>query len=259
MTGYRIKHRHIVSELYVPTVHNGNTVIFLAGLPSFLGKNTITKKLVDKGCVVFQPYYSGSFDSAGSFQPSSCVRDIPRFIDMATKKTHRELYYNQQLKINTKKIILMGTSYGSSIAALSWANKKVSRVILLSPVLTYNQDFISSIDPSFNFSDQMKALLNLIRKGYPFTYRIKKMSEWNAFLFGKLKQQDPFSILQNKTKKSILIVHGQLDTSIPSTFTKRLITRLDSPHLTSINPKVGHSISSYDNPTIDKIVGFIHR
>src|SRR3989339_840375 len=116
MIGYRIRFKNIISELYVPQKQNGKVIIFFPGLPSFLGKNDMTKELVGAGYTVFQPYYSGSFDSFGDFNPQNCIKDIDVFIKMASQKKHKELYFNKELTIGVKEIILFGISYGSSVA-----------------------------------------------------------------------------------------------------------------------------------------------
>ncbi len=261
MIAYRIKHKNIISELYLPEEHNGKTVIFLSGLPSFLGKNEITRQLINSGVTIFQPFYSGSFDSGGIFSPQQCIKDVKEFIVMAEKNKYTELYYNRQIFTKTREIILIGTSFGSSIATLSCHLPKISKVILLSPVLTYDQKTVNGLGVDFDFKKQMLALVNLLRNGYPYTYRIKNWVELKKFLTGKDPKMDPINHLAKHSKKATLVIHGQKDTSVPSELSKILLTK--NKAIKSLNflapENTSHGISTYEPTVIESLIKFITK
>lgn len=261
MIAYRIKHKNIISEVYLPEKHSGKTVIFLSGLPSFLGKNEITKQLTAKGAAVFQPFYSGSFDSGGIFSPEQCIKDAKEFVAMAEKNKYTELYYNSQICTKTREIILMGTSFGSSIAALGCHLPKISKVVLLSPVLTYNQKTINAVGIDFDFKKQMLALVNLLKDGYPYTYRIKDWAKLKKFLIGENPEMDPISHLAKYSKKPIMMIHGQKDTSVPLELSKILLTKNKMAELLNFltSENTAHSISTYEPTIIESLVKFVTR
>jgi len=253
MINYRIKYKNTISELYYPKESKEIAVIFLPGLPSFLGKNNITKKLTEAGCIVYQPYYSGTYDSSGYFTPSQCIKDVDQFIKMANKNKQKELYFNKILRTEAKKIILIGTSFGSSIVAIN-QNKKVSKKILISPVLTYNQTLIGEIVKNLSFKDQMKGLLRLITKGYPLIYRMNNIKEWREFLFGKNDKFNPIKFLQsNKISEKITIIQGINDSSVPEELNKILLRKFNIHAKFVVDKTAGHSISSYSEKIISMI------
>lgn len=260
MIGYRIKFKNIISELYIPQKQNGKVIIFLPGLPSFLGKNDVTKNLVNTEYVVFQPYYSGSFDSLGDFSPQNCIKDIDIFIKMASQKKHKELYFDKELTINTREIILFGTSYGSSIAVFGCNDNRVSKIVLFSPVLTYEQEKINNLGVNLDFEAQMEALNNLLRRGYPNTYRIKDKSSMRKSLLGSDKDFNPIDYLATKIDKPVFILHGEND-SIPFELSKRLLEDAnvnDNLCELVVIKNAGHSISYFsEDKTIKKLLKFL--
>lgn len=260
MLAYRIKFKGIVSEAYIPEKHNGITIIFLPGLPSYLSKNDLTFAVANSRCAVFHPHYSGSFDSAGNFSPEQCLKDVKTFIQMARQGELQELYFDKKFKLNTKTIVLLGTSFGSSIAALSCREPQVGRIVLLSPVVTYDQKLIEKYVSGFDFNNQMSGLIKLIQKTFPYSYRIRDWGKLKDFLFAKNPERDPIVFLGKNLAKPLLVVHGLKDTSTPHTLTNKLLSGfLRGKDYKAIFPKkVGHSLRTYDKPTIAKIVKFIN-
>ena len=146
MTTYKIKYKNYISNLYLPDLPSGKVVLFLTGLPMSLDISSLLPRLIDAGCTVFYPYYAGTYDSKGFFSGEQSIRDVNKFIEMISQSEVSELYFNKKIKIENKEIILLGMSYGSSIALLG-LNNKINKLILLSPVLLYNQ---KEIDLSFD-------------------------------------------------------------------------------------------------------------
>ncbi len=261
MLAYRINYKKTVAEIYVPEKHNDITVIHLPGLPGLVTKNEITFALVRAGCVVFHPQYSGSFDSAGSFSPKQCLQDVKKFIVMAREKSFSEEYFHKKLTIKTKKIVLLGSSYGSSIAALSVRLSGISGIVLLSPVLTYNQALITKEVSKFDFHAQMMELINLLQRTFPYTYRIKNKNLLIQFLLGEELEFDPIRALEKNLNVPLLLIHGKQDLSIPYQLSKRLLKRFlsDKSYVALFPLKVGHSTSSYGKVEQKKIVDFIRH
>lgn len=143
MIVYRVGFQNYVSELMIPQNANGTVIVFLPGLPNPLAKNPVSELLFNAGYTVFQPFFSGSFDSGGAYQPSQCVQDVAVFAKMARQGVFQELFFSKQITYPVKRCLLLAPSFGGSIAALS--NKDgYDGIVLLAPVLTYNPEIITA-------------------------------------------------------------------------------------------------------------------
>lgn len=256
MISYRIKHGKIISELYISEKPNGKTIVFLPGLPGILGKNETTKYLISKGFTVFQPYYSGSFDSGGIFSPTQCIKDVRDFITMAKKASHKELYFGKTLTVLTKDLVLFGTSFGSSIACLASDNKDISKMVLFAPVLTYDKKRINSCgDDGSSFSSRMVSLLGLLKNGYKYTYRIKDFSAWRNFLLGKDSASDPILYLKDHFRGKALILQGEYDSTLSTNVTAKLLEQFapDSYNFVIVKD-AGHSLSDFKGEDTANII-----
>lgn len=253
MIVYRIKYDKIISELYIPNIPNGHSVIILSGLPSVLYKNNLTTQLVKDGFTVYHPFYSGTFDSEGAFFPENCEKNIATFVEMAKQNSHTELYNNIQLDTSSKKIHLIGSSFGSSIACAASTNTDISSILLLSPVLSYNTK-----DTSVTFRKQLTALLGLLSLGFKHTYRISDFSIWERY-FTTAK---PYLKLNHAQTMPILILHGADDATVKPSQTVKLLKRVgnNSNILFYQLNQTGHSISDYSKPeTVEIIENFFNN
>lgn len=253
---YRIKFKNIISELMIPETPNGTAIVFLPGLPSKPGANKVTEHLFNNGYTIFQPFYSGSFDSSGDFTPTNCIKDVKTFLTMAKQKQFREFYYDKLIKTETKQIVLIGTSFGTSIA-IAANPKNIYKMILLSPILVYDQDIINKLDIKFDFLSQMIGLLSLLKNTFPFSYRIRNFNVWTKFLFKDSVKGSAYHNL-NKISVPTLLVHGNKDKSLPYQLTETVLAQTKNTHLKLESPLVGHSLSTYDTKTLDKISKFIY-
>ncbi len=259
MITYRTKYKGLIAEMLIPEIKNGTTVIILPGLPMSLGKNPIYNSLVNSGFLVILPQYSGSYDSSGFFEFKKCVKDVKKIIELAKKDSINELYFNKNISIKNKKISMIATSFGGSVAVC--ANKYLSEIdslVLLSPVIEYNQKKISNLKKDFDFKSQMNGLFNLIRSGYKFTYRIKKYNIFKKDMFGigLCKPIDFFKKISIPT----LVIHGQKDTSVPFDITQKIQNSFKNDLINWFYPEnVGHSMSSYNDEIINEIIKFIKK
>lgn len=259
MITYKVKHLNLMIDVMIPQNKNGITVIILPGLPMSLGKNIIYNKLVEGGFLVMAPYYSGSYDSGGEFSISNCISDVSKVIKLTKRQSVKEIYFNEEIDIKNEKTFLIASSFGGSVALCSGRHLLgASGMILLSPVIEYNQNMLSKIESIFDFKDQMKHLLGLLKRGHRFSYRIKNYNNLRDFVFGRTKLK-PSDFL-NSIRTPTLIVHGKCDTSIPFTISKYYETIVCNDKISWLYPdRVGHSMSSYDEETINEIFSFIKK
>ncbi|MFA6340751.1 MAG: prolyl oligopeptidase family serine peptidase [Candidatus Paceibacterota bacterium] len=131
--------KDIVCEFLPPNKDTGKVVIFCGGLPSFPSKPEVLKFFAQKGFWVFSPRYRGTWESDGSFLKKSPHQDILDIID-ELPKGFLDLFNNKKYVINVKKIYVIGVSFGGPAAILSSLDKRVSKIVALSPVIDWKKE-----------------------------------------------------------------------------------------------------------------------
>ncbi len=146
----------------------------------------------------------------------------------------------------------------SGLIALLGETKEVSKILLLSPVLLFNQTDISKI-VNFNFKTQMQSLLGLLSRAFSFSYRLTSLQVMRKFLYGQDKILRFDSVLNKikNIKKPVLIVHGRDDSSVPYKIDECLIERANNEFVDLYIGDFGHSNSSYSREALEKIKDFI--
>lgn len=255
---YKTKWKHYIADLYIPKKKTGKVVVLLPGLPKSSSVEKIVKNFLKLGCIVLYPNFSGSFDSGGLFSGSQCMKDVVEFIKWARQESATELYFQKKINLGQKnKILLAGMSFGALPGLYGHVNN-INGLILFSPAIIFNQNDIDKIT-SHNFQGQMNSLVLLLKKAFPYTYRVKSYSEISNFLYGKNKYQSIKSI--KKTLKNIqiptLIIHGKIDTSIPWIISDTLRKDVRNPLIKWSFPSVKHSTSSYTANELKVVSNFI--
>ncbi len=258
MITYKIKYRGYISSLYIPEKKSGKTVFLLPGLPTSSNIDKLVQCFLDAGCCVFYPQLAGSFDSGGNFDGFNHILEVKNILKMAQQKSFKELYFCKNINIGkNSEVILVGMSYSGLIALLG-ETKEVSKILLLSPVLLYNQKDISKII-DFDFKNQMGSLLGLLSRAFSFSYRLTSQKLMRKFLYGEDKILRFDSVLQKMRdiKKPTLIVHGRNDYSVPYQIDEYLVKKSDNKLIDLYIGDFGHSSSSYTKEALDKISSFI--
>lgn len=203
MIAYRIKYESYISEMYLPEKGNGFGVVYLAGLPASRGKNKLSELLVENGFTVFQPFYSGFGDSGGLFTPTNCINDASSYAKMALRPIQEELYYGEKMATGVQKLILVGSSFGGSIAALS-SEDDYQATVLLAPVLDYKDQALEA---------DLKGLIHFLQFGQPFTVRMGSVKAWEEFFEGEGDGSQIKEGLMAK-QKNVYIFHGTMDSTV---------------------------------------------
>ncbi len=258
MVAYKIKYKGFISSLYIPEKSSGKTVLLLPGLPISSNIDKLVQCFLDEGCSVFYPQLSGSFDSTGEFDGFKHIEDIKDLIKMVKQGDYKELYFGETIEVNKdNEIILAGMSY-SGVIALLGETKEVSKVLLLSPVLLYNQKDISKI-VDFEFKSQMKSLVSLLARAFAQTYRISSPEIIKKFLYGEDEQLRMKTVLEKleKIQKPVLTIHGKNDVSVPYQIAEFLSKESKNEKVDYHIGEFGHSNSSYTDEAIGKIKRFL--
>lgn len=258
MITYKVKYKQYIVNLYMPDQKSGRVVLLLPGLPMSTNISNILKRFLDAGAVVFYPYFSGSYDSGGSFSATQSIQDVATLYPLTQMATVNELYFGKQIELGTpKKVILVGMSYGAAVSLLGHQNL-YQKIILLSPALLFNPTDIGAAAGKV-FHEQMKSLLRLLKKAYPFTYRIGLSHNLEKFLLGQsdiIQRQSVIKALGGISCPT-LILHGENDTSVTIAVIRSLEEKTTNKNISWRYIESAHSTSSYGNEGLALIRRFI--
>lgn len=260
MITYKVKYKKYTVNLYVPEKKSGRVVLLLPGLPMSTNINNILKPFLDAGAVVFYPYFSGSYDSGGSFSATQSIRDVAALYPLTQMSSVIELYFDKQIELGIpKEIILVGMSYGAAIALLGH-NNLYHKIILLSPALLFNPKDIGG-EVGKDFHEQMKSLLHLLKNAHPFTYRIGFSQDLKRFLLGRSALVRRQSIVNsfNRIESPSLVLHGEGDASVPASLTRSLEQNVVNTNISWHYINSSHSTSSYGDESLALIRKFIEK
>lgn len=258
MITYKIKYKGYISSLYLPEKKSGKTVLLLPGLPTSSNVDKLVQSFLDVGCCVFYPQLAGSFDSSGKFDGFNHISEVKNMVKMVQQGSFKELYFGKNIEAGKgNEVILVGMSY-SGVIALLGETKEISKVLLLSPILLYNQKDISKII-NFDFKSQMKSLLGLLSRAFSFSYRLTSQKLMQKFLYGEDKILRLDSVLEKlkNIKKPVFVIHGRNDSSVPYQIDEYLVKESSNKIIDLYVGGFGHSNSSYTKEALDKIKDFV--
>jgi len=260
MITYKVKYKRYVVNLYVPEQKSGRVVLLLPGLPMSTNINNILKPFLDAGAIVFYPYFSGSYDSGGSFGAAQSIHDVAKLYPLTQMTVVTELYFGKQIELGVpREVILVGMSYGAGIALLGH-NNLYKKIILLSPALLFNPTDIGG-ETGRCFHEQMKGLLHLLENAHPFTYRVGFSRGLKKFLLGKSDLAKRSSVINslNRIECPTLIIHGKEDASVPVELTRSVEQKVTNANISWYYTNSSHSTSSYGEEDLARIQGFIEK
>lgn len=261
MIAYKVKRKGYIADLYLPEETGDRMVILIPGLPKSSNVEKLVATFVKSGYCVLYPNFSGSYDSNGSFSGEQCINDVKEFIKWSQQRRVKEIYFGNTIDLGQKKknIILAGMSFGALPSLLS-ESKKIKKLLLLSPALIYRQSDINKIR-AFDFSSQMTFLVNLLRRAYPHTYRVKSYVSLKKYLHGSDEKLSISGILHQLSMIRIptLVIHGRKDSSVPWQISDYLRENIKNQNVDWFFSEVGHSNSSYNTETLKRIKAFLGK
>ncbi len=131
---------NIFYELFIPEKHNKTCFIILPGLPSMPRTIDLINDLTSKGFIVLQPRYIGSWESKGFFSDENCLKTVKSSIKIIQKGTLLDISYNKKIFFKINKIMIIGSSFGASLALSIKNLKGVSGVIAIAPLINFEQE-----------------------------------------------------------------------------------------------------------------------
>ena len=197
----------LAGDVYYPTTFKEvprASGVFLYGLPSFIGQNEVTYALISANMISFQPHYYGTYDSTKEYSPvtavETCIKTQSIFSCGFVKQTMK---HNSPFTLPSLKICI-GHSFGTLAALRSVRHlTTLDTLILLAPTVHYRKK-----EPNFGNTADGFAILESIRIGHPYTYRLAPTHEWQELMSGGDSIPSP---IIHPSLKEVIAVAGEQD------------------------------------------------
>ncbi len=193
--------KDIVTEFLPPLKPSQKVIIFLSGAPSVPKLAQTLNFYSKKGFWVFHPRYRGSWESSGSFLEKSPEQDVLDIINQLSKG-FVELETGKKHTIKPVSIFLFGCSFGGPAALLASRDKRVSKVVALSPVINWRSE--SKAEP-------LPWLLKYMRTAYGQAYRVNNKN-WKKLQLGNF--YNPIKHIKEINGSKVLVFQAKNDDSV---------------------------------------------
>jgi dipeptidyl aminopeptidase/acylaminoacyl peptidase len=194
--------KEIVCEFAVPKKPSNKVIILCGGMPGHPSKKEIIEKFAQKGFWVFVPRYRGSWESFGKFLEKSPHKDILDVIDSVYKPIV-DSWDKKKYSIKNPQIFVYGVSFGGPAALLVSKDKRVRKVIAMSPVVDWRVDFPD---------EPMDQLGVFLKQGFGRAYDYE-MKDWIKLSNGEL--YNPITEIEKIDGKKVWILHAKDDSVVP--------------------------------------------
>ena len=192
--------KEIVTEFIKPKNSRSRKVLILCqGMPSVPKKNSVMEFFAEKGYWVFFPHYRGTWESDGQFLQKSPHKDVLDILD-GLEKGFTDFWTDKTYTLQPKEVVLVGSSFGGAAVLLASIDKRVDRVLALSPVCDWRED--SKVEP-------LPWLRDFMKKAFGNAYRFTD-KDWSKLSSGTFF--NPMSEVKKMVGGKITIVHGKRDT-----------------------------------------------
>jgi dipeptidyl aminopeptidase/acylaminoacyl peptidase len=203
----------ILAEFLPPKKHSQDVIILCDGMPTVPSKKKLIEKLSKKGFWVFHPRYRGTWESNGGFLDHSPEDDILDLID-ELPKGFTTIWEKKEFHLKPKRIFVIGASFGGTAALLTSKDKRVTKVIAISPVIDWTVE--SPEEP-------MDLMEQITKDGYGGGYRFKH-DDWLRLSRGEFFQ--PKSVIKDLDPKKIFLLHAEDDKAVPIEPAKEFVKEL---------------------------------
>jgi len=200
-------------------------MIFCHGLPGHPYQHNPSKveALLEKGYVLIYPHYIGTWASYGKMSWENCIATISQTIDFLKGGKTKELYGGTDISWKLKEIILVGGSFGGSVALVAGAKSRdVKKIISVSAPTDYRTH--SKIEGEE--AEPIEDLYHVVMRGWGNLWRIPSREEWEKLASGKAI--NPVDHIGQLRKKDVLSIHGTGDKVVSHVRSKELYENLKS-------------------------------
>jgi len=209
---YRTKKEGILIELYQKKgISKDESIIFCYGLPShpFDRFPFGLENFLEEGYNLIYPHYEGTFGSDGVCTIENAVDTVLSTIDNVKNQTIQDIITGETVNIKSKRIILVGGSFGGSIALVSTAkSEKVNDVISIAAPTDYRTHGQIKGVHEYNLSELENEITTAYKNEWRIDFRL-----WNKFIEGKmdLNAVDYVDVLKHK---NVFLIHGTADLAV---------------------------------------------
>ncbi|KKR55753.1 MAG: hypothetical protein UT94_C0061G0007 [Candidatus Uhrbacteria bacterium GW2011_GWF2_40_263] len=208
----------IVVEFLLPKKSSSKVMIFCNGLPSGSEKQTLLKKMSRLGYWVFHLRYRGTWESTGNFLDHAPEKDVWDVIE-AIKKGFVDVWEKEEYQIDPSEVIVVGASFGGTVAILSTKDPRVQKAIAFSPVVDWTQS---------TPEEPMDYLEEVIHSGYAGVYRFSQ-EDWMRLSRGEFFQ--PMAEVADLDREKIFVIQAKDDSVVPFDSVQRFVSVLGCQHL----------------------------
>lgn len=211
---YLIRINDVLGHLYIPEKKTNKAIIHAKGGPSLGddGDSALWPVASKNNYILFVPDYIGYCHSYGVFNFENCVNTIyeaENFLNGTTPAI--DTLSGIEIKLECTDILLIGSSWGASIAPFISKYKKssIQNIGLIKPVTNWKTQGKTTY-PEENTTETNHYL----SIGWENVYRDYINSEWPKIFNGELSEFNPIDNINLLKDKNIFIVHGKKDTAI---------------------------------------------
>lgn len=195
--------KDIIAEFVIPrslkAQKEGRVAVLCQGAPTMPGKNSELTFLAEKGFYAIVPRYRGTWESSGTFLEREPTEDIKEVID-ALKRPLLSLWEGKEYRLPKKiQVYLFASSFGGPAGFFLSTDKRVAKVIALSPVCDWTA--ASETESLQDQNDLTKTL-------YGEAYRLAKRG-WLKLAKGDF--YNPMTAIDRIDPKKVLIFHTDDD------------------------------------------------
>jgi len=183
-------------------------MIFCHGLPGHPYQFNPAKIecLIKRGFVLVFPDYIGTWASYGNMSWENCVATILQTIAWLKKGEGRELRDNTKVGWGLKDIILVGSSFGGSIALVAGAKSDdIQKIISFAAPIDYRSH--SKIKGE---DEPIEDLYEVVVREAGALWRIADKGEWRRLVRGDA-DINPIDYVEFLKNKDVFLVHGDKD------------------------------------------------
>lgn len=233
----RIKISNILIELYyVPSSTNGTVIVFCYGIPShpFDRFPFGLESYLRQGYILAYPHYEGTFGSDGVCTLENAVDSTIMTAQAVLREDTHDLISGERFSIGSQRVILVGGSFGGSVALLAAAKSSEINTV------------ISVAGPTDYRGRDFSKLEDKLKRAYKKEWDVDP-SVWEALAQEKV-DINPIDYVDKLKQKNTYLIHGADDPIVSADHSTKLHKMLKDglgEHRILIEPNTGHIGSHY--------------
>lgn len=223
MANYRVEYKGIVANMCTSSKGTNKFVILCYGLPSYPPNSSLDliRQLNNNGINVIVPEYYGTFSSEGVCTINNCVDTILETISFLKAGQGKDEFTQKNIQWSCQNIILLGVSFGGSVALVVGAKSSaIKKIVAISSPTNYRDHNLKYTEENLN------DLTICLRNAYKNTWRITPQG-WTELLDGSC-DLNPIDYLKQLKDKKILFIHALNDSVVSYNRSKELYHQLKS-------------------------------